>query len=243
VKNTRKQYSAKEEAKINNNKTAHLAAEYDEKIKSTIPNYECFHDEVIDLVKAVNPIPRNWLDTGCGTGSLVLKAAAMFGTAEFVLSDPSKEMLDIAKQKLGNVSDNRIMSFTSLPTQDINMPSSTFDVITAIQSHHYLDLEMRRKATQNCYRMLKTGGIYVTFENIRPYSDKGIEVGLNRWKNFQIKAGKAIDEADNHIARFGKEYFPISITEHLEMMRSLGFSVSELLWGSYMQAGFYAIKS
>jgi tRNA (cmo5U34)-methyltransferase len=38
------------------------------------------------------------------------------------------------------------------------------------------------------------------------------------------------------------EYFPITIEEHLSLLREIGFEVIELLWFSYMQAGFYCQK-
>ena len=48
--------------------------------------------------------------------------------------------------------------------------------------------------------------------------------------------------AASHIKRFGVEYFPVSIEEHLSLLRETGFKSVELLWFSYLQAGFYAIK-
>ena len=102
---------------------------------------------------------------------------------------------------------------------------------------------MRRlAATRKCYELLKPGGLYITFENIRPLTAAGTEIGKTNWKNFQIAAGKTADEAENHIQRFGVEYFPITVEEHLALLRGCGFKVVELLWYSYMQAGFYCIK-
>jgi len=47
---------------------------------------------------------------------------------------------------------------------------------------------------------------------------------------------------ENHLKRFNVEYFPINIEEHLSLLRKSGFSVVEMFWYSYMQAGFYCIK-
>lgn len=223
------------------NKTAHMAVEYDEKVRATIPNYEFFHSETIDLVKAINQVPEKWLDTGCGTGTFAMFARKAFKSTEFVLADPSIEMLAIAQEKLKTdcIEAEVLEPVTS---QDIMQPDKDFDVITAIQAHHYLDREGRKAANENCFRMLKAGGVYVTFENIRPLSEAGISIGLVRWKKFQISQGKRVEEAENHASRFGKEYFPITIEEHLELLKKAGFSTAEVFWLSYMQAGFYAIK-
>ena len=224
------------------NASAHMAAEYDSQIRRTIPYYDCFHDETISLVKAVVPEPENWLDTGCGTGTFIEKAAKVFPKTLFVLADPSLGMLSIAHGKLG-ASSKRIKVLEPCGTQDICFSTNEkFEVISAIQSHHYLSNYERAKATKVCFDHLKKGGVYVAFENIRPASENGTDIGKARWRNYQISEGKDADTAEKHINRFGVEYFPITVDEHLSLLRKAGFSVVELLWYSYMQAGFYAIK-
>ncbi|OPY25376.1 MAG: hypothetical protein A4E27_00955 [Methanobacterium sp. PtaU1.Bin242] len=47
---------------------------------------------------------------------------------------------------------------------------------------------------------------------------------------------------DKHLNRFNIEYFPIAVEKHLELLRDADFRVVELLWFSYMQAGFYCLK-
>ncbi len=127
------------------------------------------------------------------------------------------------------------------PSQDISL-SNPADVITSIQSHHYLSTDERYKAVKACYNNLNENGIYVTFENICPFTEKGTEIGKEYWKKFQISKGKTVEDAENHIKRFDVEYFPITVEEHLSLLRKSGFSVVEMFWYSYMQAGFYCIK-
>lgn len=49
---------------------AFSSAEYDRKIKQTLPHYEQFYEEVIELVKVFHPDAVSWLDIGCGTGKM-----------------------------------------------------------------------------------------------------------------------------------------------------------------------------
>jgi tRNA (cmo5U34)-methyltransferase len=42
--------------------------------------------------------------------------------------------------------------------------------------------------------------------------------------------------------RFDTAYFPITVDEHLQLLKACGFETAELFWYSYMQAGFYGIK-
>ena len=90
--------------------------------------------------------------------------------------------------------------------------------------------------------MLRPGGVFIVFENIRPLSEKALPSALKRWEKEQTKRGKTPAEARQNIGRFDREYFPLSILEHLRLLEETGFSAVEILWASYLQGGFYALK-
>jgi len=224
-----------------NNKTPHRSSEYDIKVRKTIPFYESFHREIINLIKTINPDVRKWLDTGCGTGNLVEKAIAVFSGCKFVLTDPSDEMLSEAGKRLKN--HKNIEYLNPIKTENLNISNQKeYDVVTAIQVHHYLNRENRKKATCNCYKLLKDNGTYVVFENIKPENDSVLDFQLDRWMNFQLQEGRSRKDVSNHRKRFGVKYFPIRVSEHLELLGSIGFKIVEILWLSYLQAGFFCIK-
>ncbi|MBT3362839.1 MAG: class I SAM-dependent methyltransferase [Chloroflexi bacterium] len=225
------------------NTTPHKAANYDVEVRRTVPFYDHFYNQTIDLVKSVKPDARIWLDTGCGTGWLVSEAYVHFSHTHFVLVDPSRSMLDEAKTKLATLQQDRIRFLPPVGTQDIELADDTTpDVITAIQCHHYLDVETRRIAAKKCYDMLADGGLYVTFENIHPNTNMGLNIGHERWQNYQRAQGRDEESVQYHRTRFNSEYFPISVSDHLDLLTACGFRDVELLWYSNMQAGFYAIK-
>ena len=216
---------------------------YDSHITATIPYYQAFSLEIINLVKATGKEPVLWLDTGCGTGNLVSQAAKVFPRTRFILADPSAEMLQEAKQKMKNNAVENYQVLAPCGTQEISLTGGgSPDVITAVLCHHYLDKEVRKSATGRCFHLLKGGGLYITFENIRPVTEAGTEIGLANWRRFQIERGKSVEAAESHNKRFGIEYFPITVGEHLSLLKEAGFRAVELLWFSYLQAGFYAIK-
>ena len=223
----------------NDNATAHTSQEYDIEILATIPFYPMFRRSTIELLVSLHVPVDAWLDTGCGTGNLAVDACKVFPHTKFTLADPSEKMLTIARKKFA---DNAHMEFVESNSQSLRYADNVFDVITAIQSHHYLNEDERKRAVRNCFRMLKPSGVFITFENIMPLSETGIRTGLKRWEKYQRDCGKTAEEVERHIARFGKEYFPVSIPEHLALLRMTGFPCVEVLWASYMQAGFYAIK-
>jgi tRNA (cmo5U34)-methyltransferase len=225
------------------NTTAHVSNEYDEQIRNTIPYYDAIHKETIELVRAYCPGPEIWLDTGCGTGTLIAKVYEEFPGTEFYLTDPSAAMLEKAKEKMDEKKYKRIhflplSGSESLEWKEKERP----DVITAIQAHHYFDREGRKRAVKNCYSILKDKGLFITFENIRPASPAAVDLGMKRWKAFQIERGKTSSAVEAHLARFDREFFPVTIKEHLDLLNDTGFKTVELFWYSVMQAGFYAIK-
>ncbi|OHD27366.1 MAG: hypothetical protein A2086_17375 [Spirochaetes bacterium GWD1_27_9] len=221
------------------NTTPHKSSKYDVEILKTIPYYNIIHDEIIQFVRAYNPKPITWLDTGCGTGNLAVKINDKFELNELILADPSDEMLKIAQNKFKKTN----VKFINSDTYSLNLNKDYFEVITAIQSHHYLNKTDREKATIKCFELLKKNGLYITFENTRPISNEHIQITKEYWKQFQISQGKTIEQVENHLNRFDNEYFPITIEEHIKMYSNIGFSIVDFFWKSYMQVGFYCIKN
>ena len=81
------------------NSTFHRTEDYDLQITDTIPYYESFHLESLKLIKTILKEPEFWLDTGCGTGTLVQKAVDEFKKTNFILFgrrfNVSNELLNI----------------------------------------------------------------------------------------------------------------------------------------------------
>lgn len=225
------------------NRTLYNPQEYDTNINNTIPYYSSIHQEIINLVKALPSETRVWMDTGCGTGNLVEKAANDFPDTKFLLLDPSESMLKISKEKLASFSRERMKFLEASPTQKFSRKlEEKPDIVTAIQCHHYLNSEERAKAVKVCYDLLENDGAFITFENIRPLTDNGTKIGQKYWENFLLSRGRTEGDIEKYLARFDVEYFPLTVEEHLELLREAGFRTVELFWYSYMQAGFYCIK-
>ncbi len=227
---------------MNDNATPFNATLYEAGIKATVPYYEQFYSETIDFILHTKPKPAKWLDTGCGTGSLISDALKIFETTQFILADPSLEMLNKAKHNLNDATD-RVTFIEPVGTENIYLPDIlNIEVITAIQSHHYFNKLERQQATENGFNLLSKNGLYITFENFYPNSDVGKDISLARWKSFQLSQGRDEDSVKKHIGRFNQAYFPIRIDEHLALLRECGFRIAEIFWLSHMQVGIYAIK-
>jgi tRNA (cmo5U34)-methyltransferase len=229
---------------ILDNTTPHKSSDYDRKVRQTIPFYETIHQEIIDVIKTIRPDVNSWLDTGCGTGYLVELALPVFPNTRFLVADPSEEMLQQAQERLRGVSEERVGYLSPVDSQRLTsqVKAASCQVVTAIQCHHYLRPPEREKAVASCYRVLEKEGVFITFENVAPATDKGIAVGLERWGRFQEEAGRTPAKVAEHRKRFNRKYFPLMLREHIELLKVIGFQVVEVFWLSHMQVGFYAIK-
>lgn len=181
----------------NDNSTPMAAKEYDKKINQTIPYYSDFYSQTFDIVEQCGFKKIDWLDLGCGTGSLEELAFQKFSEVQFVLVDPSEKMLEQAKMKLRN---------------------------------------------NSLFKALKKGGIYINFENIIPEDEDIKTFELLRWGRYQQRHGKTEEEAKAHNARCGKNYFPLTAIQHIQLLKDAGFSKVHIFWCSYMQMGIYGVK-
>ena len=227
-----------------NSATSFTPEVYDDVVRQIMPFYDVIQSEVIDLVRTVKPEVTQWLDTGCGTGTLVEIALRFFPNTTFILTDPAGLMLKRAVYRLKAFPEKRVRFFPPTPSEDLLDHRDVLkpQVITATLCHHYYNKEQRRTATAVCHQLLNAGGVFISVENTMPDSAQGTHLGLERWKRIQIERGRINIMAKKHIKRFNSEYFPITINEHVESLRKTGFETVELFWKSQMRAGFYAIK-
>lgn len=229
--------SQKEVQKLIDNGSPFHSNEYDKKIKLTLPYYEDFYKQIIDLIKIYNTSPLTWLDVGCGTGKMAELALSQANIKKFIFCDSSSEMLNIVKERF-NLPNTEFLLST---IQELNY-QDTFNIITSIQVNHYLKKEERITTLQNYYNALKPNGIYITFENFAPSTKAITNLYLERWKSYQIAQGKSPLEAQNHITRYNTSYYPLSLSDHLNLLKTVGFKTTEILWLSYMQVGILSIK-
>lgn len=144
-------------------------------------------------------------------------------------------------EKAENFCDNEKVEFLQCDIRELPY-EEIFDIVTAVQVNHYFKKDERVAAIKKCYDALAENGIYISFENFAPDSEEGARLYLERWKQFQIANGKSKEEADSHIRRYGRDYFSITISESIKLLKECGFRMVGILWVSYMQVGILARK-
>ncbi len=226
------------------NASSHWASEYDQNVRLVIPFYDTIHRETIDLVRIVKPHAAVWLDTGCGTGHLADQALPLFPDTQFILADPSDPMLQQARQRLQRIGSAQVRFLQPVGSEGLasQMMGLKCQVVTGIQCHHYLHQPQRERAVRACFDVLEDGGLLVVSEHITMLTNRGVEIGLERWGHWQQNSGRSLSAVAEHLKRFNTEYFPITVDEHIALLKGVGFRTVELFWFSQMQAVFYGIK-
>lgn len=223
------------------NTTPFSVNDYDGNVRSVIPFYDTIHEQIIELASVYfGDKPIHLLDTGCGSGTFLEKVLEQLHIDTAVLCDPSEYMLQTAKEKLSATSET--FQFLQVGSQDLPF-SEEFNLVTAIQSHHYFQPEQRKQALQRCFQALKPGGLFVTFENTAPDSEIGKQLLLKRLEHYGLQHGRSEEAVKSHSQRYGTEFFPITVQEQLKQLKESGFICAEVFWHSYLQVGFYAVKA
>ena len=215
------------------------SAGYDKQIVNSMPYYNEFAGQIIDVLQCTGRKSFEWLDLGCGTGSLAEKVLEVFPESKFVLVDPAENMLDQARARFKEYD----FGFADVGSQDFPAMEECFDVISAVQCHHYLNKTERLHVTEKIYKSLRFGGYYFCFENIISEDPDITDFEMRRWAEYRIRHGYERSDMENFLARRGKNYFPITVKEHIAVLKQAGFEKIHVFWRSYMQMGIYAVKN
>jgi len=123
--------------------------------------------KLIEDVISISNIPEDgWiLEVGCGTGQATIPFAER--GYHMVCLDPSKEMVSIAKKKLGGYPKVRIIQTTF---EEWQPGAERFDLVVSATAFHWVRAEIGyRKAAE----VLKESGHIAIFSNLHPTPYKG----------------------------------------------------------------------
>ncbi|MGD0557972.1 MAG: class I SAM-dependent methyltransferase [Streptosporangiaceae bacterium] len=111
---------------------------------------------VYDRIVLLSGVQRgeSVLDVGSSSGYLTRRLAAVAGPEGHVTGlDPAEPAIEYARRHAGPG-----MTFTVGIVQDLNLPDSSFDVVTCTLAMHHIPARQRQAAVAEMFRVTKPGG-------------------------------------------------------------------------------------
>ena len=181
----------------------------------------------------------NILVIGAG-GGLELKVFADMQPAwRFCGVDPSAEMLDLARQTLGPLSER--VTFHQGYIDDA--PKGPFDGATCLLTLHFMPEEERRRAVAEVYRRLKPGAAFVVAHHSYPQNEPEKRLWLSRFAAFGPEPGLSFASREDMIAAIGERLPALSPEKDEEILRDAGFSDVALFYSGFTFRGWVGHKT
>lgn len=135
------------------------AFSYDQK-QSTVQRVKQVHITFVHLKPG-----QRLLDVGCGTGATLAVLQATYGDGvELYGVEPSDDMLSQARDKLAASNTQlKLATAENLPFKD-----AYFDYVTSSLVMHHLPMDLKRRAIQEMWRVLKPKGTLVISDYEKP---------------------------------------------------------------------------
>ncbi len=110
-----------------------------------------------------------FLDIGCGNGTLIIQFAQAFANSKFVGVSPDIHGIETAKASIAHLGLEERVSVEHMSGENLRY-NEEFDMVSMIVTLHEILPEVREKAIEKVYQALKTGGYLLILDF--PYPSK-----------------------------------------------------------------------
>lgn len=200
----------------------------------------------IDLIaqasSLVAPKASHVLDLGCGAGNFSLRLREYYPQAEFTLVDLSQPMLSRAEQRMKQAGCQNVTTIQ----QDLRLleiPDASVDIIVAAAVlHHLRTPDQWQQMFQQCYRWLQPGGAIWVYDLVESDHPAVSQLMWSEYAAYLVELNG--EEYQQTVFEYiAAEDSPFSLTQQLEMMKSAGFTKTEVVHKKACFAAYGAIKS
>src|SRR5262245_8638661 len=192
--------------------------EYDERIRTFIPDYETMLEEAANAVKILTPRARVVVDLGIGTGALAARCLALVKSARVIGVDVDEGMLEMARRRLGGRVSVLATDFLSarLPRCDA--------VIASFALHHVRTRRAKAALYARCHAPLRRGGVFVSADCFLASTPRLLAVDRRAWRA-HLERHYRPQQAEAYLRAWGREdvYQPLDL--EVDLMRAAGFTV------------------
>lgn len=193
------------------------------------PSFEYSHELLLRTIQAFGAEEGLILDLGAGTGRLTRLVLERFSNCTMILSDVSEPLLAEAERSLSAYS-NRISVKPGDLFGDLTFPEEKIDcVISAYAICHGRSEADYRGLYGRINEWIRPGGCFVCLDHVYGATHELTMLGIEDWactleQNFP---GGDVERIIKHSIT---EDFPLSVPDHLRLLKDVGFRETDLLW-------------
>lgn len=215
------------------------AEQYDGIIKNIIPYYRQMVEAVVNTIPFGYTSDIKVLDLGCGTGTIASAVKNAFPNAKLTCLDISGKMLQIADSKINGAQET---TYINSDFHEFNFDKKYDAVVSSLALHHLVTREDKFDFYRKIYSGLNNGGAFVNADVVLASTDILQKRYMEQWKDFMCM-NVTKDEVENKwIPTHYEEDRPVSLMEHIEMLKEIGFADIDVVWKYYNFAVYMAVK-
>jgi len=201
-------------------------SEYDQRIRTFIPDYEEMLDEVAALMALVEKPQPTIIDFGIGTGALSARCLRVSPQARLIGIDADADILALARRRLAK------KRAAQLELHQGDFLSATLPrcdaIVATLALHHIHEAETKQQFYAKCYAALKGGGILANGDCCIAENPKLSQRYMKIWDKHMSQFYTLRQVKEFSAAWAGEDtYFPLR--EEINMLSAVGFEV-EVTW-------------
>jgi SAM-dependent methyltransferase len=207
--------------------------EYDARIRSFIPQYEVMIATAAEMLRLLAVEAPLIVDLGIGTGALARACLAVRPDARLHGVDEDAGMLDVARQRLGNLAP---ATFAHGSFLDEALPSCDA-IVASFALHHVRTADRKRALYAACRQALRLDGLLISADCFTATDPSLMATHREAWRA-HLEETYSRREAEDFLAAWAHEdvYFPLA--DELAMLSTARF-MPDVVWRS----GSFAVVS
>ncbi|WP_281612708.1 class I SAM-dependent methyltransferase [Flammeovirga sp. SubArs3] len=194
-----------------------------------------------EAAKRIVPNPQRLLDIGCGAGNYTIKMLSKTPNLNCTLVDLSQPMLDKAFERVSLSTTKKVETIQG-DIREVDLEEESYDIILAgAVLHHLRDDKDWETTFEKLFNLLKPGGCLMISDLITQETAPLIEYTWDRYGEYLegINGEKYRKQVMDYIQL---EDSPRSMTYQLDLMKKVGFRVTEILHKNMCFGAFGGIK-
>lgn len=201
-------------------------SEYDQRIRTFIPNYEKMLREVAGTIGMIRKLHPAILDLGIGTGALSARCLSVLPKADIYGLDADPDILALARRRLSRKMHGRLdLALGNF----LDTPFPPCDAIVAtLALHHISSIRSKQTLYAKCFRALHRESMLVNGDCFLAGEASLDRIYRKEWEA-HMRRSYSSRQVKNFLAAWQKEDTYFSLQQEINMLTAAGFGV-EVVW-------------